>query len=83
MVQRKRRNRRRIRRTRRKSEAICYFLRNRVCGHYYYHGYFEQDNGDCMELTELINIEIGILESDSDFSVCSKIEPSSGLIKLC
>ena len=36
-----------------------------------------------MELTELINIEIGILESDSDFSVCSKIEPSSGLIKLC
>ena len=36
-----------------------------------------------MELTELINIEIGILEDDSDFSVCSKIEPSSGLIKLC
>ena len=36
-----------------------------------------------MELTELINIEIGILEDDSDFSVCSKIEPTSGLIKLC
>ena len=36
-----------------------------------------------MELTKLINIEIGILENDSDFSVCSKIEPSSGLIKLC
>ena len=36
-----------------------------------------------MELTELINIEIGILEDDTDFSVCSKIEPSSGLIKLC
>ena len=36
-----------------------------------------------MELKKLINIEIGILVNGSDFSVCSKIEPSSGLIKLC
>ena len=36
-----------------------------------------------LERTELINIEIGILEDDSEFSVYSEIEPSTGLIKLC
>lgn len=36
-----------------------------------------------MELTELINIKIGISENDSDFRICTKLEPTKGLIKLC
>lgn len=36
-----------------------------------------------MELTELINIKIGISENDSDFRICAKLEPTKGLIELC
>ena len=36
-----------------------------------------------MELTKLINIEIGILENGSDFNIYSKVEPTKGLIALC
>ncbi len=36
-----------------------------------------------MELTELINIEIGILESDSGFKIYSRVKPTKGLIALC
>ena len=36
-----------------------------------------------MELTELINIEIGILENGSNFKIYSRVKPTEGLIALC
>ena len=36
-----------------------------------------------MELTELIHIEIGILENGSNFKIYSKVKPTKGLIALC
>lgn len=36
-----------------------------------------------MELTELINVEIGILENGSNFKIYSKVKPTKGLIALC